>query len=238
VRIDDPDLVRREYADEGRFAVRRAAWDSAVGADPRDVLVEALSEAAPRSLLEVGCGTGELAERIQRELCARIVALDLSDRMVELSRARGVDARRGDAQQLPFPDGSFDCALAAWMLYHVPDRGRALAELARVIRPGGRLVAVTNGAASLGELWGLFGEAAAREHPFSRENGEEQLRQHFERVERRDVNGTITFRDHAAARAYVAASVTRSHLAARLPSFEGPLRATRAATVFVAERAA
>ena len=41
--------------------------------------------------------------------------------MVELARARGVDARVGDVQALPFEDESFDAALAAWMLYHVPD---------------------------------------------------------------------------------------------------------------------
>jgi SAM-dependent methyltransferase len=238
VRLDDPDLVRREYADEGRFAVRRAAWDGADGPDPRDVAVAALAEVTPRSVLEVGCGTGELAERIQHELGAHVIALDLSARMVELSRARGIDACCGDAQRLPFPDESFDCALAAWMLYHVPDRERALSELARVVRPGGRLVAVTNGEASLGELWRLLGDAAVRRHPFSRENGAPQLRRHFERVERRDVAGTITFPDHAAARTYVAASVTRSRLADRLPAFEGPLRAIRTAAVFVADRAA
>ena len=62
--------------------------------------------------------------------------VDVSPRMVELARARGVDARVGDVQELPFDDGSFDCAVAAWMLFHVPDLDRGLAELARVLRPG------------------------------------------------------------------------------------------------------
>ena len=44
--------------------------------------------------------------------------------MVELARARGVDARVGDVQELPFADGAFDCVVAAWMLYHVPDLDR------------------------------------------------------------------------------------------------------------------
>ena len=66
--------------------------------------------------------------------------------MVELTCSRGVEALVGDVQALPFDDGSFDAAVAAWMLYHVPDVDRPIAELAPVSRPGGRLVAVTNSA--------------------------------------------------------------------------------------------
>jgi SAM-dependent methyltransferase len=234
-RLDDPDLVRHEYATESRFAVRAAAWETATGPDPRQLALEAVAEVAPRRVLEVGSGRGELAERIARELGAEVVAVDQSERMVELARARGVEALLGDVQDLPFPDGSFDCALAAWMLYHVPDLYRGLAELARVLRPEGRLVAVTNSGANLSELWSLLGEAARRPHPFSAENGEAALRRRFARIERREARGTVTFADHEAARAYVAASATRSDLADELPSFEGPLEARRLTVVFVAD---
>jgi SAM-dependent methyltransferase len=203
-RLDDPDLVRREYADESRFAVRAAAWETATGPDPRQLALDAVAEVAPRRVLEVGCGRGELAERIARELGAEVVAVDQSERMVELTRARGVDARVGDVQDLPFPDDSFDCALAAWMLYHVPDLDRGLAELARVLRPGGRLVAVTNSGRNLRELWSLLGDEARRPHPFSAENGEAALRRRFGRVERREARGTVTFPDREAAFRYVA----------------------------------
>jgi SAM-dependent methyltransferase len=185
----------------------------------------------------VGSGRGELAERILRETGAEVVAVDQSERMVELALARGVDARVGDVQSLPFADGSFDCAVAAWMLYHVPDLDRGLAELARVLRPGGRLVAVTNSENSLRELWAQFGERSRRVQPFSAENGEPRLRRHFAHVERRDCVGTVTFPDWNAAHCYVASSVTRAELADDLPRFEGPLVASRRSVVFVAETA-
>ena len=101
---------------------------------------------------EVGCGTAALAARCVEELGCEVVALDASAEMVRATQARGVDAMTGDVQQLPFPDGAFDCTVAAWMLYHVPDLDRGVAELARVLRPGGRLVAITNGRESLAEL--------------------------------------------------------------------------------------
>ncbi len=236
-RLNDPAFVREEYADEARFAVRAAAWEASTGLDPRRLALDAVAEVLPRRVLEVGCGRGELAERIVRDLGVELVAVDQSERMVELALGRGVDAQLGDVQKLPFADGSFDCALAAWMLYHVPDLDLGLAELARVLRPGGRLVAVTNSGFNLPELWGLFGQRAVREHPFSLENGEELLRRRFVRVERRDAAGTVTFPDRVAAHAYVSSSATRRHLADELPDWEGPLVASRTVAVFVAETA-
>jgi ubiquinone/menaquinone biosynthesis C-methylase UbiE len=123
------------------------------------------------------------------------------------------------------------------MLYHVPDLDRALAEIARVLVPGGRLVAATNSERSLRELWSMLGSPSARTHAFSAENGEAPLLRRFARVERREANGTIRFASREAARAYVAASVTRAHLADDLPQWEGPLEATMAVSVFVAETA-
>ena len=69
--------------------------------------------------------------------------------MVELAKERGLDARLGDVQNLDFPDAGFDAVVAAWMLYHVPDLDRALGECARVLRPGGTFLAVTNSADDL-----------------------------------------------------------------------------------------
>ena len=101
----------------------------------------------------------------------------------------------GDVQKLPFEDGEFDAAVAAWMLYHVPDVDPAIAELYRVLRPGGRLVAVTNSVENLIELWSLVGEGRKTDYAFGRENGAEILGRRFARVERLDADGEVTFPD-------------------------------------------
>lgn len=237
MRLDDPDVVRKEYASEGRLAARKAAYRFARGPDPRQVAFAAVAETAPRRVLEVGCGEGELAERIQTELGCKVVALDQSERMVQLTRARGVDAQVGDVQALPFDDAEFDCAVAAWMLFHVPDLVRGLGELARVLGPQGRLVAATNSPEHLLELHEALG--VERGHSsFGGHNGEELLRRHFSRVERREAYGWIDFPTREAAQDYVDATVVLGGLGPRrrLPVAEGPLRVRRASVVFVADK--
>jgi SAM-dependent methyltransferase len=238
VRLDDPDVVRAEYATEEGLRARASVYQGVAGPDARDVAFEAVREVTPERVLEAGCGWGELAARIRLELEADVVAIDVSPRMVELARERGVDARVGDVQARPFDDGEFDCAVANWMLYHVPDLDRGVRELSRVLRPGGRLIAATNGLHHLEELWALVGRDRASEPlRFFAETGADALRPHFVRVERRDVSSMIVFDDREAARGYIASSIAHKHLADSVPPFDGPLFATRVAAIFVAEKA-
>lgn len=238
VSQNDPEVVRRDYADESAFAVRAALWAGRSGPDPVEVVFEQVRDAAPRRVLEVGCGRGDLAERLVRELGAEVVTIDQSERMVELAQGRGIDARVGDAQSLPFADGAFDCAVAAFMLYHVADLDRALGELARVLRPGGRLVAATNGYDQLHELWQLVGrDLDDRRDVFMRENGGASLRRFFPRVRMIGLDGTLELTADEM-REYVACSVAHSHLAARVPEFEGTRTVRTSSAVFVARKGA
>jgi len=233
VRHNDPEVVAREYASEQGLLGRRAAYRFAEGPDPREIVFRAVAEVDPRCVLEVGPGPGELAERIGNELGAEVIAVDTSPRMVELARERGVEAQVGDVQELPFPDESFDCAVAAWMLYHVPDVDRGIAELARVLRPGGRLVAATNA----GDHWDGLRELLTDERGemcFSAENGGELLARAFARVERIDATGWIVFPGRAEAQEFADATMT---LSGELPEFDGPLRVRRSPYVFVADKA-
>jgi SAM-dependent methyltransferase len=121
------------------------------------------------------------------------------------------------------------------MLYHAGNVNRALLELRRVLRPGGRLVAATSSERNLGELWALVGEVGAPADGFTVESAEGALLRHFTIVERRDVRGTVTFPDREAAHRHISAVPTRGHLADRLPSLDGPLEASRHVAVFVCE---
>jgi len=237
VRADDPAYVREQYVTEAGLAARASIYGTG-GVDARDIVLRELERVQPERLLEVGCGWGELAERMADELGCAVVAVDQSDRMVELARERGVVAQVADVQGLPFDDGEFDAVVAAWMLYHVPDLDQALAECARVLGSNGALVAVTNAAADFAELWELVGrDVSARLLTFRSENGERALRRHFAFVERHDVANDITFADTEAVRRYVGSTSLGREYLENVPELEHPFVSRKRVTVFVATKA-
>jgi ubiquinone/menaquinone biosynthesis C-methylase UbiE len=102
----------------------------------------------PRNLswLDVGCGNGAFTEElIARCAPAAVTAIDPSDDQLAYARTRpGVtmaDFRAGDAENLPFADNSFDVATMALVISFLPDPGKAVAEMARVVRPSGWVAA-------------------------------------------------------------------------------------------------
>lgn len=92
-----------------------------------------------KEVLEVGCGTGLVLERVA-SFARRAEGVDLSPGMLAKARARGLTVQEASATDLPFEDASFDVAYSFKVLAHVPEIDRALAEMARVVRPGGYLV--------------------------------------------------------------------------------------------------
>ena len=106
-------------------------------------LVRRLAPLSGREVLDVACGTGDLAFELA-EAGARVVGLDFTREMLVLARAkdgaRRVSFLNGDALALPFERASFDAATIAFGLRNLEDRRRGLAELARVVRPGGSVM--------------------------------------------------------------------------------------------------
>jgi SAM-dependent methyltransferase len=237
-RLDNPMLVRWEFASEERLEKRNALYKRLVeGTDAEEILFDAVKEFAPTRVLEVGCGAGAMAARVRDEVTSQIVAVDSSERMVELTRERGIETYVADVQELPFGDGEFDCVFAGWLLYHVLDRERAISECARVLRPGGRFVTATLSDDNMSDLWDFLGSSRERSLGFSSTNGAEQLEPHFAKVEAREANGVVVFRSDADMREFVAANMTRAHLAAEVPTFDEPVRVRTHHTVFVADKA-
>ncbi|WP_018181517.1 class I SAM-dependent methyltransferase [Kaistia granuli] len=122
-------------------------------------------------VLDIGCGPGwlwsEAANDVPQGL--ELTLADLSPGMVDeaVQRCRplpfkAVDGQVADVTSLPFEDGTFDTGLAAHMLYHVADPAAAIAEMFRVLKPGGTLAVTTNGVGNMRELYELatvFGSA-------------------------------------------------------------------------------
>lgn len=115
----------------------------------RRQMVECCDVKPGEHVLDVATGTGDVALHFGRHTrAARVVGLDPSSGMLEVARAkvtRAADAARiqlieGDALALPFPDQSFDVVTIAFGLRNLPDYARGVGEMARVLRPGGRLV--------------------------------------------------------------------------------------------------
>ena len=142
-------LAKRRSKSEEFFASASGQWDHlrAELFGDRFHLHALLALIDPTLIVgDLGCGTGQVTELIAPHV-AKVVAVDGSTDMVQAARKRlsglhQVDVRRGDMEALPIDDGQLDAAIVALVLHHVPDPARALAEVHRVVKCGGRVLIV------------------------------------------------------------------------------------------------
>jgi demethylmenaquinone methyltransferase/2-methoxy-6-polyprenyl-1,4-benzoquinol methylase len=137
------------------------------GQDPRwrRALVRAIDPQPGERVLDVATGTGMVAAALACRSACEVVALDQSEAMLAAAQARlrrdpglaeQVSLVRGEAERLPFADGEFDALTFTYLLRYVDDRAATMRELARVVKPGGRIGMVEFGvprAAPLRALW-------------------------------------------------------------------------------------
>jgi demethylmenaquinone methyltransferase/2-methoxy-6-polyprenyl-1,4-benzoquinol methylase len=136
------------------------------GQDPRwrRALVEAVAPAADDRVLDVATGTGMVAALLRWSAECNVVGLDQSDAMLARARERfagdaAVELVLGEAERLPFGDGEFDALTFTYLLRYVDDPATTLRELARVVKPGGRIASLEFGvppAALARGLWQLY----------------------------------------------------------------------------------
>lgn len=164
VNTDRRYLTEQQYATDGNLAARQSIY-----AFQRPVVdfwggsLDLAELSGDETILDVGCGNGRYLGALQgRRHRGLVCGADLSIGMLHSAQSAAGDDPLlvGDAQALPFADAAFDAVLAMHMLYHVPDRAVAIAELRRVLRPGGVALVVTNSESHLRELDDLLEECA------------------------------------------------------------------------------
>lgn len=137
VRVNDYDSFAEDYATHNESGIQNAYYE-------RPAMLSLAGEVSGRRILDAGCGAGPLSAAL-RERGAQVSGIDASAPMVALAGRRlgeGADLRVGDlADPLPFADGAFDDVVASLVLHYLKDWGPTLAEMRRVLRPGGRLIA-------------------------------------------------------------------------------------------------
>lgn len=184
------DNLNARIAIHERFSTNPQGWFPWVW----DILSELPAQA---DVLELGCGSGAIwtacPERVPPGW--RVTLSDFSAGMLDsawrslVTLGRGFKFEQIDAQAIPYPDETFDIVIANFMLYHVPDREKALTEIRRVLKPGGILVAATGGENHLREIKDWFerldlqAEIAVFRSPFTLENGLAQLQPFFSDIQ-------------------------------------------------------
>jgi len=147
-------------------------------------------------ILELGCGPAYMWKDCANRIPSTwdITLSDLSSGMIDSAwrslvvTGRNYKFKEIDAQYIPFEDETFDAVVANFMLYHVPDRPKALGEIKRVLKPGGKLVAATAGDDHMKEMMEYIKQAHADNiwtpyaNPFTLDNGLEQVKKFFENV--------------------------------------------------------
>jgi ubiquinone/menaquinone biosynthesis C-methylase UbiE len=151
---------------------------------------------AESKILELGCGSAEMwKECVTRIPAGWVITLtDLSDGMLDAAWRNLVPLGRNfkfeqmDAQSIPYGDRTFDVVIASHMLYHVPDREKALHEIKRALKDDGRLIATTAGNTHIKEIIQWLRRVNTNErpdkfsNPFTLENGLDQLKNVFSQV--------------------------------------------------------
>ncbi|HNW74714.1 MAG TPA: bifunctional demethylmenaquinone methyltransferase/2-methoxy-6-polyprenyl-1,4-benzoquinol methylase UbiE [Bacteroidales bacterium] len=140
------ETVRRMFDDiSGKYDFLNHFFSFGIDHLWRKKLVRLLAPSKPLSILDVACGTGDLALSLARLRPQRIVGIDISEKMLEIGRQKisrkgqepVIRLQQGDAEHIPFPDNTFDAVTVAFGVRNFDDLGLGLSEMRRVLRPGG-----------------------------------------------------------------------------------------------------
>ncbi len=211
---DRDTLTQKVYATDEMLAIRQRTHElySVPKINFAEWVLDRIAWRGEERVLDIGSGPGTYFDLVTARIPnGRLVAGDLS---LGMSRKASRRSDAGlvvncDTQSLPFPDGEFDVVLANHMLYHVPDLDKGLAEIHRVLKPTGCIIAATNSQYNLPEFeqlirrtYHLLGAVGPDTEPmkqtsyqFQLEDGPTKLARHFFAVARYDLPGAFIFPD-------------------------------------------
>jgi len=229
---------RLERTEEAPAFSEPFVWHGVPGEpDPRTVVLDKVAEhfmsrAHPGwRLLEVGGGHCEFASRVGVRVGAnRITVMNTDTDVLERAAVYGVNAHLGDVPRLPCSDNNFDVIVSLWALDHVADLDAALADIHRVLRPGGRFLAVASSETHLADLLSHATDVSTER--LTSENGIDELGKHFTRITRTKLPTRALFTAWQQAHDYLAR--IDADLAAGLPSFDGTVELLGESTLFTA----
>ena len=205
-----------QYRDGSNLSVRIALHRefSTARVDFADFQAALIRWPARAQVLDCGAGTGRFWSNqvVPRSLSLTLTdtspgMVDAASKAATSSGFSDVQGRECDVQALPFEDGTFDVVLANHMLYHVSDPDRAVAELGRVVRPDGTVLASTNGHGHMREMTDAIAEVFGERKEvlydvFGIDSGEARLRKTFQDVSWHAYDNALVVGDLDAAVAY------------------------------------
>lgn len=169
-----------------------------------DWVLDQIEWTGAETVFDIGCGSGLYSEKASAR-SGEYYACDLSHGMLMDGAAENYQCVNLDAMTLPLPDDSADVILANHMIYHIPDRKRGVSEFRRVLKPTGKMTAVTNSRESMQELKSLRIEAMQRAVPgfsltdenvgsnFDLESGDVVLKTAFDHVDLHILESWLVF---------------------------------------------
>ena len=220
--MNDASSVRQQYANADGLQVRMQLHQKySTNHQPYGEWIAEHYDIQPgMKVLELGCGTAGMWAQPQKWLpdTASLLLTDFSEGMLEIARGNvpvqtNISFAQVDIQQIPYEDNAFDLVIANAMLYHVPDLDKAIGEVARALRPGGRFICSTSGENGIGPwLVNALDAGESPKLPFSLQNGGAALEKHFGQVDMRMRKDGLEVTDTNDLAAYLLSMVSFSYV--------------------------
>ncbi len=201
MKINDSQNVKEQYVNDEKLSIRISIHEkySTNKQGFSNWILDQYEIEEGFKILELGCGNGCMWKNCVLPEGVKLYLTDLSEGMLETAKKNeyktDVIFNKVDIEKIPYEDGSFDMVIANMMLYHVPNLEKALSEVKRVLRKGGKFYCATFGENGIAEYIESLIKNSNFKSPqnkeFTLQNGEEKLKKYFENTEMRKYEDSL-----------------------------------------------